>query len=102
MFVNHQGVRLKAFVLFISPAVQPMEADGPFKKKRKGGIHQRLQQHNNDMAMDSCLQILLMTHFAKGIMSAAQVHEFAVAAKNDIDMAKEDPHPFNRGGDPYM
>ena len=92
MFVNHQGVRLKASVLFISPAVQPMEADGPFKKKRKGGIHQRLQQHSNDMAMDSCLQILLMTHFAKGIMSAAQVHEFAVAAKKDIDMAKEGYH----------
>ena len=92
MFVNHQGVRLKAFVLFISPAVQPMEADGPFFKRRRGGIHQRLQQHSNDMAMDSCLQILLMTHFAKGIMSAAQVHEFAVAAKKDIDMAKEGYH----------
>ena len=36
-----------------------MEANGPSKKKRRGGIHRRLQQHCNDMAMESCHRMSL-------------------------------------------
>eukprot|EP00435_Cladocopium_sp_Y103_P018658 s2492_g4.t1 len=62
---------------------------GPSKKKRKGGIHQRLQAAEEDMSVDSCLFGLLMVMFAKGILSGHQVHSLAKAGQEDINKAHD-------------
>ena len=39
------------------------------------------------MAVESALQVLLMTYLAQGILSATQVHSLAQASKKDLDLA---------------
>ena len=61
----------------------------PFKKKRKGGIHQRLKATEQDYAVESALQVMLLLNYAQGILSAYQISELARAAKKDIDLASQ-------------
>ena len=67
-----------------------MEASPATKKrKRKGGLQQRLNQAKQEAQQESALCALLMTFFAKGIMSGVLCHKIAQAAKKDIEAAKE-------------
>ena len=58
---------------------------GPPTKKRKGGVQQRLAKAAQEC--QSALYALLMTHFAKGLMSGALIHSIAKAAQQDLENA---------------
>ena len=54
-------------------------------KKRKGGILQRINSAKEDVKVESSLYTLLMTMYAKGELSGAQVHTIAKAGQEDIN-----------------
>ena len=60
---------------------------GPPTKKRKGGVQQRLAKAAQEQECQSALYALLMTHFAKGLMSGALIHSIAKAAQQDLENA---------------
>lgn len=63
---------------------------GPsLKKRRKGGIHQRLQEDEEEKKTPSDLLALLMRMYAKGSLSGDQVHILAKAGQSDIEKASE-------------
>ena len=77
---------LVSFVFHLSSLVEdPL----PKSKRRKGGVWQRARAATEEKHANSCLFQLLMTMFAKGILSASQCHQIAQAAKKDIDKAAE-------------
>ena len=54
------------------------------RKKRKGGVQQRMRSSQAETDMESTLHFLLMTNLAWGVLSASLCHEIAQAAAQDI------------------
>ena len=69
-----------------------MEAAGPSRKRRKGGIRQREAAATQEVTKESVLYTLLMSYLAQGIISGAHCHAVAKAAKADLDAAAEGFH----------
>ena len=56
-----------------------MEEAGPRRKRRKGGVQQRLAQATDEQSSSSALHDLLMNYFAQGLLSAAFIHSIVSA-----------------------
>lgn len=65
------------------------EPEPVFKKRRMGGIQQRLKQAEEDRTVPSELHTMLMTMYAQGHLSGLQVHSIATAAQTDIDKVQQ-------------
>ena len=59
------------------------------KKRRKGGLQQRMQSALEDSQSESALHSQMMTLLAQGMLSGAIVHGLAQAAVKDLQGAKE-------------
>ena len=60
-----------------------MEA-GPSRKRRKGGIQQRLAQEQAERVVQSQVHAVLMANLAGGVVSSVLCHQIAQAAATDI------------------
>ena len=72
-----------------------MDAEPP-RKRRKGGLRQRLKQEEDQSedatrCENSVLAMLLLNLFAWGFFSPQRVQQIAEMAVRDIERSKEDP-----------
>ena len=66
----------------------------PARKKRRGGVHQRMQQAAAAVETESALESLLLESFASGVISGAFCHALMKAAVQDIAAARDDAATF--------